>query len=169
MIQQQTTPHSPNGPLADQRAGLAIIVNSLAPYRFHVHRRIAMEMPELRLWTVLTHEQGSDAWAAADWDQIGGISFGKGESAADQPRLSRAPHEWSKGGRIIRWMKQNNIRAVVCAGYNDAGRLRIIRWCHRRGVPCFIWGDSNIFGDRATGMKLLLKRLYVGQIMRWAS
>jgi glycosyltransferase involved in cell wall biosynthesis len=169
MIQPRTTQLPPDSLPADQRAGLAIIINSLPPYRFHVHRRIAMEMPELRLWTVLTHERGSDAWAAADWDQIGGISFGKGESATDQPRLSRAPHEWAKGGRIIRWMKQNNIRAVVCAGYNDAGRFRIIRWCCRHGVPCFIWGDSNIRGDRADGLKGLIKRLYVRKVMNLAA
>jgi len=151
------------------RPGLAIIINSLPPYRFHVHRRIATELPEFQLHTVLTHELGSDAWAPAQWDQIGAISFGKGESALDQARLSRAPHEWAKGGRIIRWMKEHDIRAVVCAGYNDAARMRIIRWCHRHGIPCFIWGDSNIRGDLATGIKAAIKKIYVGWVMRQAS
>ena len=41
-------------------------------------------------------------------------------------------------------MREHDVRAAVVLGYNDAGRMRILRWCHRHRVPCFVFGDSNI-------------------------
>src|ERR1700759_985097 len=44
-----------------------------------------------------------------------------------------------------------------------------MRWCRRHGVACFVWGDSNIRGDRATGVKAWMKRKYVGSVLRRSS
>jgi glycosyltransferase involved in cell wall biosynthesis len=64
-------------------------------------------------------------------------------------------------------MKQNNIRAVVLHGYNDIGRLRIIRWCRRHSVPCFLFGDSNIHGDFVRGVRRIIKAFYLRRIIHW--
>jgi glycosyltransferase involved in cell wall biosynthesis len=42
-----------------------------------------------------------------------------------------------------------------------------MRWCHRQRVPCFLFGDSNIHGDRATGAKSLAKRIFLRRVISW--
>jgi glycosyltransferase involved in cell wall biosynthesis len=122
-------------------------------------------MPEVRLWSLYTHEVGSSAWVEPPPQEIRPVQFGPGESVAAQDRASRAPHEWRKGGRIIDWMRGQNVRGVVMLGYNDAGRLRIIRWCARHGVPCLLFGDSNIHGDTARGAKALFKKALLPRVL----
>src|SRR3984957_2097068 len=129
------------------RPAIAIISNSQTPYRLHLHRRIAAEIPQVRLWSVYTHEISNSNWPFETPPEIGPVSFGKGESSNDQGKLENAPKEWKRGGKIIQWMKEQDIKFVVMMGYNDAGRMRIIRWCRKHNVSCFIFGDSNIHGD----------------------
>jgi glycosyltransferase involved in cell wall biosynthesis len=151
----------------DVRPCLAIISNGLTPYRLHLHRRIAREIPELKLWSLLTHQEGASAWALDAPAEIGAVAFhAPGETSARQGDPRRAAAEWAKGGRVIRWLKGHDVRAVVMLGYNDAGRLRVIRWCAARGLPCFLFGDSNIRGDRATGLRAVAKRAVVGWVVR---
>jgi glycosyltransferase involved in cell wall biosynthesis len=165
-----TLPDDPNSStlpgFPGTKPAVAIVANSHTPYRLHLHQRIARELPEIKLWSVYTHEVSNAPWAFAVSPEIGPISFGRGESSDDQSRPRFAIREWRKAGRIIRWMKEQNVRLVVVFGYNDAGRLRIIRWCKRQGVPVFLFGDSNIRGDRATGVKAFAKRRIVGRVVR---
>jgi glycosyltransferase involved in cell wall biosynthesis len=130
---------------------------------------LAGELREVRFYTLFSHEGTDAAWAFRPPPEISPVSFGPGESAENQARLWRAGHEWAKGGRIIQWLIEHEIRAIVVAGYNDAGRLRVIRWCRRHGVACFVWGDSNVRGDRARGLKAWIKRAYVGKVLRYSA
>ena len=148
---------------------IALLANSYAPYLVHLCRRIVNELTAVRFYTLFSHDGTDAAWQFRPPPEISPVSFGAGESAAQQSKLAGLPHEWSKGGRIIRWLAEHDIRALVVAGYNDAARLRVIRWCRRHGVPCFIWGDSNIRGDLANGLKARIKRSYVGWILRHSS
>ncbi len=145
---------------------VAIVANSTTPYREHLHRRIVREMPEIRLWSIFTHEQSNANWSFDPPAEINPVSFGKGESSNNQASLKFALHEWRKAGEIIRWIQREQVRAIVMLGYNDLGRLRIIRWCARRGVPCFLWGDSNIKGDLATGFRALVKNAVVSYVVK---
>jgi glycosyltransferase involved in cell wall biosynthesis len=45
--------------------------------------------------------------------------------------------------------------------------VRVLRWCHRHGIRCFLWGDSNSRGDLATGAKRSLKRIFIRKILRY--
>ena len=92
--------------------------------------------------------------------------FGKGESCLDQDKPANLPREWKRGGNIIDWIKENDIKFVLMMGYNDAGRMRIIRWCHKQHVPCFMFGDSNIHGDTRRGIKSVIKKLIVTRIVK---
>jgi glycosyltransferase involved in cell wall biosynthesis len=148
------------------RPAIAIISNSQTPYRLHLHQRIASELPFVQLHSVYTHEFSNSKWEFAAPPEIGPVLFGKGESCNDQDRLSRLPREWRRGGRIIRWMKDNDIQFVVMMGYNDIGRMRMIRWCRRHSVPCFLFGDSNIYGDTRTGLRAWVKHIVVGWVVR---
>ncbi len=142
---------------------VAIVANALPPYRVHLHRRIAREMSaEIRLYTLCTHEIDA-LHAYRPPGEINATSFGPGEPSVRQPKLRYAFAEWRKGGRILRWLADNNVKAVVLNGYNDLGRLRILRDCYRLALPCFIFGDSNVLCDRAAGAKKIAKRL----LLRW--
>lgn len=145
---------------------VAIVSNSLTPYRLHLHRRIVRDLPEIRLASVFTHEESNSPWRAAPPEDIHPVQFGRGEPSSQQSRPRFALREWRKGGRICRWLAENAARAVVLFGYNDLGRLRIIRWCRARGIPCYLFGDSNIRGDRATGLKRWIKKAIVPRILR---
>lgn len=148
------------------RHAVAIVANEQTPYRLHLHRRIIAEFPEIELWSLFTHELASSPWNPDDCPEIRPVLFGKGDSVASQGALSTFPHEWRKGSKIIRWLIDHNIRLVILYGYNDAARLRIIFWCHRHAIPCYLFGDSNIRGDHATGIRLAIKKGYLGWILR---
>ncbi len=151
----------------DAPPAVAVIANSATPYRIHLHRRISSELPQIRLFSVFTHDASNAPWQLSLESQIRPVAFGAGEEAIKQDRLVRAPHEWRKGGRIIRWIEQNDIRAVVMLGYADPGRLRILRWCARHGVPVLLCGDSNIHGDTARGLRRVVKTLVLRRVLRW--
>ena len=148
-------------PLPKTPAPVAVICNSLPPYRVHLHRRIVAELPEIELWSLCTHEDEGGRWAFDPPAEIRPVRFGVGESPTRAPAPSAAPHEWRKAGRIIKFLKEKRVAAVILSGYNDAGRLRLFLWCKRRGVPVMIFGDSNIRGDLASGVKRLVKRALV--------
>jgi glycosyltransferase involved in cell wall biosynthesis len=119
---------------------------------------------------VYTHEESNAPWkfeAGADASRV--VVLGRGERAMDQSALGGQMHEWRKGGEIVRFLRERQIGAVVVEGYNDAGRLRVIRWCARRRIPVFLFGDSNIRGDRASGMKAWIKRLLLKRVIRQCS
>ena len=148
------------------RPGLAIINGQPTPYRLHFLGRVAREINEIRVYSVFTHEGGDNAWTVAPPREINPIHFGPGENALNQDKLKYAWREWRRGGRVIRWMRENNINAVLLVGYNDPGRLRILRYCARAGIPCFLFGDSNIAGDRARGLKAMIKKMFVKRVVK---
>ena len=147
---------------------IAVVANSLPPYRVHVHRRLVDELPQIGLWSVQTHADMGGRWQTQAPASIRPVHFGRGESTDRQGSPGQARHEWRKGGRIIEFLKQERVRAVVLLGYSDAGRLRVFRWCKRRGVPVFIWGDSNILGDNPVGLKKLVKKAVLTPIISGA-
>jgi glycosyltransferase involved in cell wall biosynthesis len=153
------------------RPAIAIISNSQTPYRLHLHQRIARELPMIRLWSIFTHEISNAPWSFTAAPEIGPVLLGKGESATEQSALRNSLKEWRRGKQVIRFLIENQVRAVVMMGYNDLGRVRVMRWCRRHGVVCFLFGDSNIRGDRATGIKgggkSIAKRLFVRRVLSW--
>jgi glycosyltransferase involved in cell wall biosynthesis len=121
------------------------------------------------LWSIFTHQFASSPWRSEADDTIRPVMFGNGERSSDQSSILRQPREWLKGGRIIEFCRRQGIRAVIVNGYNDLGRLRIIRWCARSGIPCYLFGDSNIRCDSAKGAKGILKRILVRRVIRSCS
>lgn len=147
------------------RPVVAVVSNALTPYRSHYHRRIARELAGIELWSLFTHGVSNAPWSQDAEADIRPVQFGPGEPSDGQSSVWRAWHEWRKGGRIITWLREHDVKAVVLVGYNDAGRLRVLRWCRSRGVPCFIFGDSNIRGDAAAWWK----RRFLPSILRSAN
>lgn len=144
-------------------SAIAIIANSLTPYRLHLHERIVEELPQVHLSSCFTHEASNAPWQLDGPVKIRPLYFGPGERSSDQDRLFNQFKEWRKGGRILQWVQEQRIRAVVIDGYNDLGRLRVIAGCNSLGIPCFLFGDSNVLCDRPAGWRAAIKRPYV----RW--
>jgi len=153
----------------DARLNVAFVVNSVTPYRAYVHAQIAEAFPEIHLSTLTTHDNAYNRWAGMGIpNSIHCVAFGHGEPTNEQPQFRFAAREWNKGARILRWLQSNPCDAVFCQGYGDVGRLRILRWCHRRGLPCFLTADHNIQGDNPGPLKRLLKQLVVGKAIGWS-
>jgi glycosyltransferase involved in cell wall biosynthesis len=149
-----------------RRPVVAIITNSKTPYRLHVHRRLAREITGIRLFSLFTHELSNSPWMLEAPPEIGPVSFGTGETAAGLRSMRQLARDWAKGGRIIDWLREHEAQAVVVAGYVDPSCLRVIRWCRRHGIACFLFGDSNLRGGIARGVKGWLKRLFVTRVVR---
>lgn len=145
---------------------LAIISNSQTPYRLHLHQRIARELPEIELWSAFTHEVSNSPWQIDSPTEIRPVFFGEGEKSEHQSNWRNQWNEWKKAGRILQWMQNHRVQAVVMLGYNDAGRLRIIQSCYRNHIPCILFGDSNSRGERLRGWKLAVKRFFLRAIVR---
>lgn len=151
---------------ADTRAHLAIVANAPSPYRIHQHTRIARELTEVRLSSVFKHERNNQDYTLELPEEIGPVVFGRGEPMIGKNSPARALKQWTRGGEIIDWLRTNDVDAVIITGYNDLGLLRIIRWCDKRSVPCFLFSDSNVHGDKATGLARVFKNWYVPYVLR---
>lgn len=153
-------------PLSDtsQSRVLAIVAHAHAPYRTALHLRIAREMKSVRLLSVFTHDAGTGTpWKLEPPAEMNSVSFGPGE---DPSRAWAKPaHEWRKAGAICDFFVEQKVTDVVVCGYNDAGRLRIIEFCRRHGIRCFLFGDSNTRSDQAQGAKRAIKSLAIHALM----
>lgn len=154
--------------MQDAKIPIAIIAQNLAPYRIHTYGRVVREMPEIHLWTVCTHED-DPRWTNSGSEGVGSvISFPTSVSPFEQGK--HPVREWRCGGRIVRWLKRQGIRAVVLIGYNDIGRMRILNWCWKHQIPCFVWGDSNIENDKLLPpIKAFVKKLIVKPLLKRAA
>jgi glycosyltransferase involved in cell wall biosynthesis len=155
--------------LAGATPDVAVITNVQTPYRLALHRRLVRELGDVRLWTVYTHGTPDQPWEAVTAEEIRPVHFGAEDPLRAGLGLSTLGSEWRKGGRIIRWLERSNIRAVFLCGYNDAGRMRILRWCRRRGLPVFLVADSNVHGDTVTGVRRWLKDRIVRRAVDWST
>lgn len=151
---------------APRRPVVALVHLVPTPYWFHLHRRLIAEIPEIVLRIAYTHDVPDQAWSLNLAEDGGAITFGDGSSLETASVWRIAMKEWAKAARVQRWLRESCAAAVVLGGYNDFGRLRLIAHCHRRRLPLFLHGDSNIHGDRATGLKGFIKRALVGWVMR---
>lgn len=148
---------------ADARLRVDLIVHELAPYRAHLVRRLAGEIPQVQFRVLLSTEFGGFRWDVTLPPEVECVLVGQGESILHKGRIQSWPREWAKGRRMIDLIRCRQSHAVVLFGYGDLGHLRLLRWCARRGIPTFLSADSNIRGDRARGIRAFAKQ----RLVRW--
>lgn len=151
--------------MTDQRPILAVITGHLTPYRVQFHRRIAAEIPELRLVTLVTRRR-TGPWVNPDVPEIGSVLLDTGPDKPPTSRLELARRDWATSGRMLEILERQQPAAVMTGGYDEIPYIRALRWARRRRVPSYIGTDSNIFGDLATGFRRTVKNAYVPWITR---
>lgn len=145
---------------------LAVVANVAAGYRVAQHRRIVRELPEIELLSLFKHEQNYIGKAPDLPAEINPEVLGKGETSTGKNSPSRILKNWKRGVEIIDRLERFAPDAVIMTGYNDLGLLRLLRWCKADRIPVFMFSDSNAKADHASGPALLLKKLYVGWVIR---
>jgi glycosyltransferase involved in cell wall biosynthesis len=150
------------GPAAlsqDQRPGFAIISNSLPPYRVNLHKLIAAGIPELKLHTLVTHGDAEFVWSVQPPAEIHATHYGR---KGDSPLTGtfRTPlYEWRKGGRMLEYLRSNNVQVVMLNGYRYISYLRVIDHFHRHEMPVFVRSDSSLPRERGVSpLKQFFKR-----------
>lgn len=166
---QTETPRTSREQGADDRAGLVIITSELTPYRVHFHRRVAREIPDLRLWTLLTRDTAWSSWKLGEIPEINVVALGEGTLKGTRSAAGRARLQWRLASRTARWLDSHRVSAVLVNGYDELSRLRAIHWGNRRGVPVLLWGDSNIRCDRPVGWRRAAKGAIVPAVLRHCS
>lgn len=139
---------------------IAIVSNAMTPYRLTLHTRLADECAGLQIWSLFTHEHSNAPWRLSAPDSIRPILFGQGEESEKQGFATRPLHELRKARRIEKHLDEISAAAVILFGYNDFCRLHLIAWCRARGIPCFLFGDSNSLDDsplKAVAKSILLR------------
>jgi len=149
----------------DPPRDIALITNAFTPYGHQLRRRLAREIPQVRIHNIFTHEMTFFRWDTEN-DPVDAVAFGPGDECPQGLSLGKAAHEWRKGGRILRYLTEKQVSAVVIAGYSDAGRVRIALGCRRLGIPVYLFGDSNIRSERASGVRALAKRGVLVPLLR---
>jgi len=150
--------------LSTARPGLAIIANCVAPYRVYLHTQVAARIPELQLHSLITHGAAEFDWKVDVPASINATYFGAPGESPLGSNLRSVRAEWRKGGRIIRYLQEHSIRAVVMNGYHYVSYLRVVNYCHRAGIPLFGRNDSNIQCERSLPA---WKRWLKGRVYGW--
>ena len=163
-----TTPTTPTPPdrATKDRPRLAIVANAPAPYRVAQHTRLARELTGVETFSLFKHEFNNQRYTLELPGEINPVIFGTGEAMDGKNKGLAKFKQWARGGEILRGTEGACIDALIVTGYNDLGLLRLIRNAHKTGLPCFMFTDSNVHGDRATGLARTIKDLYVPWIAR---
>ncbi|BBO31374.1 glycosyltransferase family 4 protein [Lacipirellula parvula] len=149
---------------------LAIIANAPSPYRIAQHLRIADELgDQVELWSLFLCEHNWQPWNFELPERIRPVIFGPGESVGKKHSLKHFWKDWKKGGEVVRWLQEHGVEAVISTGYNSPALVRLIAWCRRHGMPNYMFGDSNVHGDRVKGWRRWLKLRYVRWVVRSVS
>ncbi len=148
----------------DDRPGLAIIINTITPYHVNLHLVVAAGIPEFKLHVLVTHGSADFNWQVDFPPDVAYSRFAVADESALDGLLRRPLSEWKKGGRLIRYIRENRIRAVILNGYRYVSFLRVMDYCCRSGIPFFVNNDSNI---RSEPVLSPLARLGKQTIYKW--
>jgi glycosyltransferase involved in cell wall biosynthesis len=144
----------------------AVLCGELTPYRVHLHRRLASEVPGVHLATVLYRDSAFSAWNLADPPEIGVARLAEGLVARFRGRFGKLRYQLAQARRVRRWLHENSPDVVLVNGYNHLALIEAVGWCRLRGVPVMLAADSNVRADVATGLKRVIKRVFVRFIVR---
>lgn len=148
-----------------------MVFNGLTPYNVSLCRRLANEVPELRVHSVFTLEE--DPMALDLPPEINPFVV-HDPSATPPKRYGHAGTKWSGvslrtlkvARRVYQHLRAVDAKAVMLCGYASLGHMWLLRRLRRDGVVVLLRGDSNIRGDRVTGLRRWIKHRVLGHAIR---
>lgn len=154
----------------DTRPCIAILVNTIAPSRYHLHTKLARGLPEHRFITPILFEVNNIAWPLPSMDHFGGVVLGKGEKLPATASLGLVFSGIAKGFRLLKLFRRERVRAIVINGYIYSECWMALAYAKLKGIPVFLAGDSNAVSDVARKGPLgFIKRFVVGTFVRACS
>lgn len=113
---------------------VAMLDNTLTPYRLHFHQRIARELP-VRVLSMHLHAQDFFPWSLQDRAGLELVSFAGHAISGPRALITAA--------RVLVHIKRAGVQAVVVGGYADPVRAGVILAARKAGLACLLFGDSN--------------------------
>jgi glycosyltransferase involved in cell wall biosynthesis len=148
-----------------QRLSIVVVSNGITPYVLNFVKRVSTELPEYHLRTIYSYEYSMGNWNLTPPDSVHPLILGKGETSTDMRGILSLWRGFRRGQKIAREIHEASATAVMIQGYSNLAHLYTIEWCYRKGVPCLLWGDSNIKGDSRKGLIGWLKKTIVSKIV----
>ncbi|MBY0311421.1 MAG: glycosyltransferase family 4 protein [Phycisphaerales bacterium] len=150
----------------DSRPVYAVVTGHLPPYRVHFQRRIAKEIPELRLATLVTKFRTNQWVNPSDPASNTVMLDPEPPPAGGRKGLAYFHHELGVARSLWAWMDEHRPVAVFCSGYDELPNLYALRWARKHRVPAILGADSNVHGDHAAGLRRVAKRIILRWLMR---
>jgi glycosyltransferase involved in cell wall biosynthesis len=137
---------------------IAIIVNSLPPYRINQHLKIA-GMNVVQLSTIRMEERTRNRWDPLVPAAVAPVDMTGKEVSGLRGFLT--------GVQVVRLMKQKKIDLVIVNGYAKLTYVTVLVGCRLTGIPCCLFGDSNVYGDTKTGLKAFAKKMVLSGLFKF--
>ncbi len=148
---------------------VAVVANSLPAYRASYLRRLHAELPGYQFVLLLTHGRPEirtdDDATRLPIEVIELAAHRATRSRTNIDLLRDQVAQWKISKQISDWLDEHQAAAVLCVGYNDPGRLRILSQARKVGRATLTFGDGNIRGDTATGIRAVAKRQWIRRIV----
>jgi glycosyltransferase involved in cell wall biosynthesis len=124
------------------------IWNELTPYRLHVMRRVAAELPHVRAVNVFTHSflSNSSPWQMDVTPDLNVFH----DEANRIPKIDQFVHARALrlARSIFEVIQRERPVFVVLHGHKDVTRLSLLRRLKRLGIPVAHASDANVFSER---------------------
>lgn len=148
-----------------EKPTVVIVSNGITPYGVHFLERVAHEFKDYKLRTIYSYEFSMGQWPIELPVSINSVILGEGEVAVGQKGVKSLWKGWARSQELIREIKAANPVAVMILGYGYFSHYLVIEWCKRVGIPCLMWGDSNIRGDRHKGLRAWIKKKVLTRVV----
>lgn len=144
---------------------LVVVSNGITPYGTHFLRRVADELPDFTLRTFYSYEFSMGHWQIPQPPSINAVIVGKGEEAGGQHGIAAIRNGYTRYRQLVREIRASAPTALLILGYGSVAHILVIEWCHRNGVPCLMFGDSNVLGDKNGRIRAWIKKRVVSRVI----
>jgi glycosyltransferase involved in cell wall biosynthesis len=136
---------------------LAIVVNSLPPYRIHQHTVIA-KIPGIQLSTLILEENTLDRWELIAPEIINPVDYTKDKVNGLKGIVT--------GLKILNWLRKNKFNLIIVNGYTKSAYISLLIGCYFTGIYCCVFGDSNIHCNNLSCIKAMTKKVVLSILFK---
>lgn len=150
-------------PARRPRPGLAIVSTHLTPYRVHLHRRLAAEIPEVDLHSIFVGTRSELNWSIDVPPEIRPVFW---DAGGERPWSLDFATGARLAGQVLDHVESVGARVLVVNGHARPSLLSLIHRGGRRGLRVFLRADSNAAGEASRGrLRGLAKRAFLAHVL----